>query len=151
MFLLFVRHAIIFLITVELHLGKARARKSGGKMHPLNRKGITGRVRPPRRGQSRSARLDAEIKAMNIENTSLASELQSAKDTLAEAMADISKLETTEKGNVAATKIQSVARSRKAQIELQRRKLQIVKQQQEIEKRALMLAKRQEGEYSNNQ
>ena len=128
-----------------VYTGKTRARKSGGELHTLSRKGIGGRIRKPRRGRARAARLDAEIRKKQADNTSLAKELDIAKQELEETRAEVARLESAEKGDSAATTIQSAARARKARIEVERRKLAIIQRQQEIAQREAELLKKQEG------
>lgn len=127
--------------------GKTRARKSGGHLHALSRKGISGRVRQPRRGRARAARLDAEIKKKQADNSSLAMELERAKQELQETRTEVARLESAEKGDSAATTIQSAARARKARIELERRKLAVIQQQEQIAQREAELVEKQEGKY----
>ena len=122
----------------------------GGEIYITKRKFVAGRVVPPRRGRARSSRLDAQIKAKQVENDSLALELQIAQQKLKEAQAEVGRLESAEKGDIAAITIQSAARSRKAKIEVERRKLEIARQQQEIEKRQFALAKKQDGKYNGH-
>ena len=122
----------------------------GGEIYATKRKTVAGRTVPPRRGQSRSSRLDAQIKAKKVENDSLALELQIARQKLKEAQVEVGRLESAEKGDIAAITIQSAARSRKAKIEVERRKLEIARQQQEIEKRQFALAKKQDGKYNGH-
>ena len=76
-------------------------------------------------------------------------ELQLAKQKLKEAQTEVERLESAEKGDIAATTIQCAARSRRAKIEVERRKLEIARQQQEIEQRQIALTKKQNGKYDN--
>ena len=86
--------------------GKTRSRKSGGLLVSLNREETNPRKRAPRTGRSRAARLDAEIKAKQMHNQTLADELQRAKDELKATEEEVARLDRAEKGDVAATTIQ---------------------------------------------
>ena len=108
--------------------GKTRSRKSGGLLVSLNRQETGSRTRAPRTGRSRAARLDAEIKAKQTHNQTLADELQRAKDELKATEEEVARLDRAEKGDVAATTIQSAARARRARVEVERRKLALIQQ-----------------------
>ena len=75
----------------------------------------------------------------------MAKELDIAKQELEETRAEVARLESAEKGDSAATTIQSAAGARKARIEVERRKLAIIQRQQEIAQREAELLKKQEG------
>jgi hypothetical protein len=124
--------------------GKTRSRKSGGLLVSLNRQETGSRTRAPRTGRSRAARLDAEIKAKQTHNQTLADELQRAKDELKATEEEVARLDRAEKGDVAATTIQSAARARRARVEVERRKLALIQQQQEVAQREAELIARQE-------
>ena len=125
-------------------IGKTRARKSGGELVELTRRETSARARAPRTGRARAARLDAEIKKKQEINMSLADELERARQDLKATEAEVASLESAEKGDVAATTIQSAARARRARVELERRRLAMIQQQQEIAQREAELIARQE-------
>ena len=74
-------------------------------------------------------------------------ELERAKQELQETRTEVARLESVEKGDSAATTIQSAARARKARIELERRKLAVIQQQEQIAQREVELVEKQEGKY----
>ena len=65
----------------------------------------------------------------------LSDELERAKQELAEVEAQVLRLEKEEKQDAAATTIQSGARMRRAKLEVERQKLALIQQQQEVERR----------------
>ena len=65
----------------------------------------------------------------------LSDELERAKQELAEVEAQVLRLEKEEKQDAAATTIQSGARMRRAKLEVERQKLAMIQQQQEVERR----------------
>ena len=120
--------------------GKKRALRDGGSLTPLSRKQTRGRTNKPRTGRARAARLDMDIKRGHAAGIELADELESAKKELAALEAEVKKMEDAEAAESAATTIQAGARGRRARLEVERKRLKLIQQQQEVERREKELA-----------
>ncbi len=115
--------------------GKKRALRDGGSLTPLSRKQTRGRTNKPRTGRARAARLDMDIKRGHAAGIELADELETAKKELAALESEVKKLEHAEAAESAATTIQAGARGRRARLEVERKRLALIQQQREVERR----------------
>ena len=121
--------------------GHVRARKEGGRLVPLSRKGVDQKRKGPTK-RARGARMDMDIKRGKQENDRLGQELEDLRNDLLREQLEVGRLEEAELDEHAATAIQGAVRGRKARLTVEQRKQSLALQSMEVEKREVELEQR---------
>lgn len=112
--------------------GHLRARKEGGLLTPLTRRGTGGKRALTHKHRSRTARMDMDIRKAKLENERLASEVERLKLELAQEEADLEAIMGQTSADDAARQIQASFRGKQGRDAVRARREALVRQKEEL-------------------